>query len=83
LILLLVRKWSPYINFIVEDIEIGVIDTHASLMVVQVWSTVNACPDWRLLRVDTHILGVGFCIAGIIIGRVKETLAIPFMNEWK
>ena len=52
-------------------------------MVVQVWSTSNTCPNWRLLSIDTCILTVGFCIAGIVVGRVKKRVVMRFMNKWK
>jgi len=48
-----------------------------------VWSTSNTCPNWRLLWIDTLILAVGFCIAGIIVGRVEKWVVMRFMNEWR
>jgi len=52
-------------------------------MVVQVCSTTNPCLNWRLLWIDTRILAIGFCIAGIIVRRVKKWVAMRFMQEWK
>jgi len=52
-------------------------------MVVQVSSTIDMGPKWRLLWRDTSILAVGFCIAGISIGNVKKRVAMWFINEWK
>jgi hypothetical protein len=52
-------------------------------MVLKVWSTINTCPNWRLLWIDTCILAGGFVIAGIIVGRVKKRVVTQSMCEWK
>ena len=52
-------------------------------MVVQVWSTMNMCSNRRLLWIDTRILAVGFCIAGLIVRRVKKRVVMLFLDEWK
>jgi hypothetical protein len=36
-----------------------------------------------LLWIDTHILAVSFGIAAIIVRRVKKSVVMQFMNEWK
>jgi len=41
------------------------------------------CSNWRLLWIDTHILAVGFCIAGLIVRRVKKRVVMLFLDEWK
>jgi hypothetical protein len=41
----------------------------------------NSCPDWRLLRIDRLIPTVGFWIAEIMVGRVKQGVAMRFVNE--
>ena len=70
-------------NFIVEDIQILVTDKFAGEKVVLVWSTLNTCLNWRLISINICIVAVGFCIAGIIVGRVKKRVVMWFMNEWK
>jgi hypothetical protein len=40
-------------------------------------------PNRRLLWIDTRILAVGICIAGIMVGMVKERVVMRFRNEWK
>jgi uncharacterized protein YoxC len=41
------------------------------------------CPNWWLLGIHQLILAVGFCIAGIIVRRVKKSVVRRFMNQWK
>jgi len=41
------------------------------------------CPNWRLLWINAHIVAIGYCIAGIIVGRVKKRVAMQFISKWK
>jgi len=46
-------------------------------------TTINASPNRRLLWIDTCILGIGFRIAGIIVGCVTKRSAMLIMNAWQ
>jgi len=38
--------------------------------------------NWRLRCIDTSILAVGFCTAGIIVRRVEKRVTMWFLNRW-
>jgi hypothetical protein len=67
----------------VDNIEILVTNRIAIYAIKQVWSTTNTCLNWRLLWMDTRILAVGFCIAGIMVRRFKTRFTMQFTNKWK
>lgn len=75
-ILLLGRKQCQWIYSIVTDIEI--LDTNwlAGQTVDQVQSSINMCPNWMIVWIDTGCISVSFCLAGIIVDRMKNLVAV-------
>jgi hypothetical protein len=82
LLLLLVAKWWPLINFISKGFEILAPNSFPGFTVAYLWCILNTLLIWRLIWIDTSIFTTGFCITDLIRFRVKKMVAMWIINEW-